>query len=88
MYLLLPPLNLRRDPEYNLLDHNAKCKDCECDSAYVKHRSDSVYDKSKAVVVEVSTRVFSCSAAEKHFFPDCTFEQGKIMKKNNVEALS
>ena len=31
--------------------------------------------------------VFCCSAAEKHFFPDCTFEHGKIMKKNNLEAL-
>ena len=31
--------------------------------------------------------MFCCSAAKKHFFPDCTFEQGKIMKKNNVEAL-
>ena len=30
--------------------------------------------------------VFCCSTAEKHFFPDCTFQQGKIIKKNNVEA--
>ena len=37
----LPPLNLRKD-----LDNNSKCEDCECDSAYVKHRSESVFDKS------------------------------------------
>ena len=38
IHLLLPPLNLRRNLEQNLLDHNPKCKDCECHSAYVKHR--------------------------------------------------
>ena len=34
----LPPLNLRQDLY--------KCEDCERDSAYVKHRSESVFDKS------------------------------------------
>ena len=37
----LPPINLRQD-----LDNYSKCEDCEGDSAYVKHRSDSVFDKS------------------------------------------
>ena len=37
----LPPLNLRQD-----LDNYSKCEDCERDSAYVKHRSESVFDKS------------------------------------------
>ena len=37
----LPPLNLRQD-----LDNNSECEDYECDSAYVKHRSESVFDKS------------------------------------------
>ena len=37
----LPPLNLRQD-----LDNYSKCEDCESDSAYVKHRSESVFDKS------------------------------------------
>ena len=46
IHLLLPPLNLRRNLEQNLLDHNPKCKDCKCHSAYVKHRSGSVFDKS------------------------------------------
>ena len=46
IHLLLPPLNLRRNLEQNLLDHDSKCKDCECHSAYVKHRSGSVFDKS------------------------------------------
>ena len=36
-----PPLNLRQD-----LDNYSKCEDCERDSAYVKHRSESVFDKS------------------------------------------
>ena len=37
----LPPINLRQDH-----DNYSKCEDCEGDSAYVKHRSDSVFDKS------------------------------------------
>ena len=37
----LPPLNLRQD-----LDNYSKCEDCERDCAYVKHRSESVFDKS------------------------------------------
>ena len=37
----LPPPNLRQD-----LDNNSKCEDCECNSAYVKHRSESVFEKS------------------------------------------
>ena len=37
----LPPLNLRQG-----LDNYSKCEDCESDSAYVKHRSESVFDKS------------------------------------------
>ena len=38
----LPPINLRQD-----LENYSKCEDCEGDSAYnVKHRSDSVFDKS------------------------------------------
>ena len=37
----LPPLNLRQD-----LDNYSKCYDCERDSACVKHRSESVFDKS------------------------------------------
>ena len=37
----LPPLNLRQD-----LDNYSKCEDCEGDSAYVKHRGESVFDKS------------------------------------------
>ena len=28
------------------LDNYSKCEDCERDSAYVKHRSESVFDKS------------------------------------------
>ena len=36
-----PPLNLRQD-----LDNYSKCEDCEHDSACVKHRSESVFDKS------------------------------------------
>ena len=28
------------------LDNNSECGDCECDSAYVKHRSESVFHKS------------------------------------------
>ena len=39
--LSLPPINLRQD-----LDNYSKCEDCEGDSAYVKHRNDSVFDKS------------------------------------------
>ena len=30
---------------------------------------------------------FAAPLQKSTFFPDCTFEQGKIMKKNNVEAL-
>ena len=30
----------------NLYDNNSKCEDCECDSAYVNHRTESVFDKS------------------------------------------
>ena len=37
----LPPGNLRQ-----ALDNYSKCEDCERDSAYVKHRSESVFDKS------------------------------------------
>ena len=37
----LPPLNLRQD-----LDNYSKCEDCERDSAYVKHRTENVFDKS------------------------------------------
>ena len=37
----LPPLNLRQD-----LDNYSNCEDCDRDSAYVKHRSESVFDKS------------------------------------------
>ena len=37
----LPALNLRQD-----LDNYSKCEDCERDSAYVKHRRESVFDKS------------------------------------------
>ena len=37
----LPPLNLRLD-----LDNKSKCEDCERDSAYVKQRRESVFDKS------------------------------------------
>ena len=39
-------LNLRRDLEENLFDNNSTCEDWECDSAYVKHRSEIVFDKS------------------------------------------
>ena len=57
IHLLLPPLNLRRNIEQNLLDHDSKCKDCECHSAYVKHRSGSVFDKSSD---EVMSEIRTC----------------------------
>ena len=57
IHLLLPPLNLRRNLEQNLLDHDSKCKDCECHSAYVKHRSGSVFDKSSD---EVMSEIRTC----------------------------
>ena len=28
------------------IDNNSNCEDCECDSVYVKHRSESVFEKS------------------------------------------
>ena len=57
IHLLLPPLNLRRNLEQNLLDHDSKCKNCECHSAYVKHRSGSVFDKSSD---EVMSEIRTC----------------------------
>ena len=39
--IIIPALNLRQD-----LDNYSKCEDCERDSAYVKHRSECVFDKS------------------------------------------
>ena len=40
------PLNLRQDLEEKPFDNKSKCDDCEWDATYVKHRSDSVFDKS------------------------------------------
>ena len=40
----LLPRNLKQDLEENLLDNNTKREDCECDSIYIKHRSESVRD--------------------------------------------
>ena len=40
----LLPRNLKQDLGENLFDNNTKCEDCECDSTYIKHRSESVRD--------------------------------------------
>ena len=40
-FLSSNPLNLRQD-----LDNYSKCEDYEGDSAYVKHHSENVFDKS------------------------------------------
>ena len=61
---------------------SARCVEC---STYDKGSGCPAYKLVHklvlVLVIEVSTRVFCCSTAEKHFFPDCTFEQVKIMKK-------
>ena len=44
----------------NLFDNNSKCQGRECDSAYVKHRSKSVFDKSSDK--EMSETSLACVA--------------------------
>ena len=44
----------------NLFDNNSKCQDRECDSAYVKHRSKSVFDKSSDKEMSSSDKETFC----------------------------
>ena len=56
----LLPLNFRQD-----LDNNPKCEDCECDSAYVKHCSESVFEKSSYEEMSEMSLFFTATPVNK-----------------------
>ena len=53
-------MNLRQDLGENFFDNNSKYEDRECDSAYVKYCSKSVFDKSSDK--EMSETSLACVA--------------------------